>query len=673
MQQIQEHIGNKRKTFLQLLSFSAIAVGMLALIGWVFNIPSLKSVYHEFPPMRFNATFVVIFLGYSLHLLVTKKRLLLLRSLCIAVATYGIACIYQDISGVQLGIDEFFMKDQDALSFGYRPGRPPVEASICFILLATALFLLSTNKNRMIVVAQYFLNCVTFISFIVTLLYLLSFSFFEFTFFKSLPLNTLTMLFLLSIGVTSLHDDKGIAAIFSGTKTGNMMAKRLFPQILISLILIAFLRGLAYQRNWVTEELGIALIVTSFLILTLFLIWYNANKLNVLDDKRRVIEAEVIVLNRDLKKQIKNIEDYKYAIDASSIVSITDKNGTIQYANENFCKISKYSKEELIGQNHRISNSGYHDKEFFRNLWTTIASGRIWKGEVRNKAKDGTIYWADTTIVPFLDENGMPYQYLAIRSDITEGIKAQEELGAKITELENVNKELESFNFISSHDLQEPLRKIQNFASLLKEEKDLSGEGKYYLEELIGTSSKIRRLIEDLLQYSRIKNTTLNFEKTNINTILKEITDSSKESINKKKAIISIEGECETSIIPFQFRLLFSNLLSNSLKFFQPDRKLKINIKCESQYGAELNPKLAPDIKYCHICITDNGIGFNPKYNERIFNLYERLNGEQFPGTGLGLAICKRIVENHHGLITANGEPDKGAQFDIYIPSDREK
>ena len=404
------------------------------------------------------------------------------------------------------------------------------------------------------------------------------------------------------------------------------------------------------------------------------------NKEIVFQNEEKEKQAtELIVANKRinqleelLQNNFKEISDYKYALDESSIIAITDQTGIIKKVNSNFCRISKYSEEELIGQDHRIINSGHHPKEFIRDLWLTIANGKIWKGELKNKAKDGTYYWVDTTIVPFLNEHGKPYQYLAIRGDITDRKETEEYLIQRTAQLETANKNLLTFTYISSHDLQEPLRKIQTFVTIIleKENQNLSDNGKYIFQRMQLAARRMRQLIEDLLAFSRITTTELKFEKTDLITIIEEVKAELKDTIEKKHANIEVSENCSANIIIFQFRQLMHNLLSNALKFSKPDIPSQIIIKSRIVKGSELNnEKLSPELKYCHITITDNGIGFDSQYKNRIFEVFQRLHGkEKYAGTGIGLAIVKKIVDNHNGIISATSELKKGTTFDIYIP-----
>lgn len=247
-----------------------------------------------------------------------------------------------------------------------------------------------------------------------------------------------------------------------------------------------------------------------------------------------------------------------------------------------------------------------------------------------------------------------------------------EEKGKRAEELIIVNKELLSFNYISSHDLQEPLRKIQTFAGriLEKEVFNLSDTGKNHFQRILSAAGRMRQLIEDLLVYSRTNIAERKFEKTDLNVIMEEVKAELKENIEEKHAIIEATEICEMNVIPFQFRQIMHNLIHNALKFSSPERPPHILIKSRIVKGNRSNNgKLLADKSYCHISVTDNGIGFEPQYKDRIFEVFQKLHSkEEYEGTGIGLAIVKKIVENHNGIITATSELNKGATFDIYMP-----
>jgi signal transduction histidine kinase len=246
------------------------------------------------------------------------------------------------------------------------------------------------------------------------------------------------------------------------------------------------------------------------------------------------------------------------------------------------------------------------------------------------------------------------------------------ELAQNVIDLDKMNKELQSFAYISSHDLQEPLRKIQTFVTriLEKEYQNLSETGKDYFNRMKNAAERMQTLIDDLLAYSRTHTIEKDYKIINVGDIIDDIVKDLKEEIDHKEAIIDRGKMCDISIIPFQFRQLFYNLISNSLKFARANTPSRISIKSESVEGKKLNfANVNKEISYCHITFQDNGIGFEAEYNEKIFELFQRLHGRKdYEGTGIGLAIVKKIVENHKGIITANGEEGKGATFDIYIP-----
>src|SRR2546421_7490376 len=215
-------------------------------------------------------------------------------------------------------------------------------------------------------------------------------------------------------------------------------------------------------------------------------------------EPRTAIEVE-------LTESLKELKDLKFALDQSTIVAITDQRGIITYVNDAFCRISKYSREELLGQDHRIINSNYHPKEFIRNLWTTIAGGEVWKGEIRNRAKDGSIYWVDTTIVPFLDEHHKPHHYVAIRHDITQQKNAEDEIRQQTAEL-NRAAQLSVVCELAAglaHEIKNPLAGIQGVVDILIRRRDANDPEREALEGIRHEVERIDATVRALLDRAR--------------------------------------------------------------------------------------------------------------------------------------------------------------------------
>ncbi|MBS7256004.1 sensor histidine kinase [Flavobacterium branchiicola] len=261
---------------------------------------------------------------------------------------------------------------------------------------------------------------------------------------------------------------------------------------------------------------------------------------------------------------------------------------------------------------------------------------------------------------------------LGINFDITDEHLLNIELQERNRELEKSNKELASFNHVASHDLQEPLRKIQTFISRVSEADKavVSDSTREYLAKIEVSAKRMRVLIDDLLLFSRTNTTKKEFIKSNLNELLHNAESELTEIINDKKAVITATKLPKLSVIPYQIEQLFINLIGNSLKYSQPGSIPEIKIESEKVLSADYPDLLEQSIKKFHkITFTDNGMGFDPQFKETIFVLFQRLHSKtDYPGTGIGLAICKKIVENHRGYILADSVQNKGSEFTVFLP-----
>ncbi|SFW86629.1 PAS domain-containing protein [Chitinophaga sancti] len=356
----------------------------------------------------------------------------------------------------------------------------------------------------------------------------------------------------------------------------------------------------------------------------------------------------------------------------------TDADGRLNYASKRYFEFTGMTLDELngIGWFNVI-----HPEDLMRNLpvWQeAVAKGIEYQIEHRMRKADGTYRWHLTRTVPQKDAEGNVKMWVGSTTDIHEGKMSIDKLEAEVLErtkelqksnddLRNSNEELAQFAYVASHDLQEPLRKIQTFASRLldTEYHNISDKGKDYFARMQAAAQRMRQLIEDLLSFSRTSNNGEQlFEYVDLTQVLMRVKDQLSDQIDKQEAVIAYDLLPVLSAIPFQMEQLFMNLLNNALKFSRKGVKPVIKVKMEDNVYT-----LVGGLPYHKITIADNGIGFDPQFSERIFQVFQRLHvRNQFEGTGIGLAICKKIMDNHKGVIIAEGVPEAGAVFTLLFP-----
>ena len=387
-------------------------------------------------------------------------------------------------------------------------------------------------------------------------------------------------------------------------------------------------------------------------------------------------------IKEKLEKSVKEISDYKYALDESSIVAITDQKGIIKYVNDNFCKISKFTRNELIGQDHRIINSGFHPKEFIRDLWTTIGNGKIWRGELNNKAKDGSMYWLDTTIVPFLNEQGKPYQYVAVRTDITERKRIEKEfMEAKVfAELatgiaEEAKRKAESATQIAeeavkskqqflsnmSHEIRTPMNAIIGFTNVVLKT-NLNAQQNEYLNAIKISGDALIVLINDILDLAKVDSGKMAFEQNPFDLCLSISTMLQLFEPKIKEKNLELLKEYDVSIPQFivgdsmRLRQIILNLISNAVKFTAEGKiTLRVRLLKEDAEKATIE-----------FMLSDTGIGIPENRLENIFNNFEQAHpaiSSSYGGTGLGLAIAKKFIELQGGTINVISKLGKGSTF----------
>ncbi|MFH0754117.1 MAG: PAS domain S-box protein [Candidatus Omnitrophota bacterium] len=375
------------------------------------------------------------------------------------------------------------------------------------------------------------------------------------------------------------------------------------------------------------------------------------------DAQGRLLSYDGLISDITARREAEKVlEDQKKALDEHAIVSKADAQGRITYVNDKFCQISQYSRDEMIGQDHRIINSGYHPKAFFANFWRMISSGKVWQGKIRNRSKDGSFYWVQSTIVPFMDERGRIKEYISARTDITQNIENEERLERAM--------QVKS-NFVStvSHELRTPLASIKSSIDILDTEVPgkLTSDQKIFLGRVKSNIDRLARLINDVLDLSKLESgkMVMNLVPLHPEILVAEVVEMQRAVVKHKAVVLETQfADGLTLLLADKDRLIqvLNNLINNAIKFTH-EGKVIISVSCV-------------DKKMLRFGVRDTGAGIKQEDIPKLFQKFQQVGGisHQVSGTGLGLAICKEIVEHHGGQIWVTSEYGSGSEFIFTIP-----
>lgn len=625
--------------FFTIISFF---LGIICIIGLLINSEKLTTFLVSDACIKANTIIALLSISVSLYILHLKasKKVLYLLILPLAIAAVSFT---EDVLNINFGIDELIFKDtigrnEDVL----HPGRPAPFSSVMIFLIVLGIYIENLKYKAAKEIAQVILGIVTIFSFILLIGYLFNVPALQhFNFSSSVTFPTALNTFLLSISAALLNPLSGYLSLFVGNKVGNYLVRKLLLQIIAFSIFLGYLRLLAYRMNLFEPEMALCITVLTFILVVSILVSSIALKLNAMEDSRALAE-----------------EKFKLVFETTpNGILIVDTKGKIVLANQQCEELFGYNQEQFSGKsidmlipaayrkNHELHRTRYINEPIKRKMGGNDDLTALHKNGYEIPVEIG------------LNSIKINSERLIIASiiDTTERENYQQIILAKNQQLLIKNKEVEQFAYIASHDLQEPLRTLTNYITLIKEDyPELDEQLKMYLEDMNSASERMSKLVKHLLDHSRI-GTSTNAKPIDLDNCLQQAMKNLELLIQESNTEIKINGKLpEIMGHETEIERLFQNMIHNAIKFTKKD---------ETPF-VEISYTINPTTKQTEIEISDNGVGIEKKQQQNIFKMfYKGTNINNQGGYGVGLVNCKKIVELHNGKISVESIKNTGTTF----------
>lgn len=665
------------RTLSRCCALTAMSVGVAVLFGWMFDLETVKRIVDGFPAMNPATAVAFVIAGASLisRLNVSNRR----------GWSWGTtaACVLIGIGFLRLlGYAFAFESRIDHLLFPtkvlgerFGPSSMAPNTASGFILAGLALILIEVRTRRGRCPSQYLAVALGCLSLLATLGYAYGIMWlYGIAAYIPMALHTATLFLLLATGILLARPDRGMMVILSSRSAGGVMARRLLPVILVVPSILGAFRVVGERAGWYDSDFGSVLVIIAMMAILTFTVGMTSASLHCADERRAESERALQERSEQLFRQQEILESVLRSIGDGVVVA--DANGKFLIWNP--------AATRLMG----IGPMDIPPDRWTRTYGVFLADGTSpcpverlpLVRAIRGESVDGeTLFiknqelnaggWINVTARPLVDSAGMVQGGTVVMSDVTERKKTQAALQQTRDELEQrveertaqlvqYSKDLEQFAYVSSHDLQQPLRMITSYVQLLKQhcKEKLDDEGKEFIQYVVDGAARMKRLINDLLKYSRLRTEAKPFELIDCEDVLGQVLASLSLAVREAGAEIThdplprIRGD-ETQLLQ-----LFQNLIDNAIKF-RTDRRPEVHIGVRKAG------------EHWRFSVRDNGIGIDPQYAERIFIIFQRLHPrEKYPGTGMGLAICKQVVERHGGRLWMESAPEVGTTFHFTIP-----